>query len=138
RRDAYSLHTDEDRYDYFAIDSLHFSRWRAGQGLTVVLVLLIAAVAAYAVFLRSLHDLILSAGGLVIGVWGVRSILVPSNITTRTGVDVALGLVIMFLLGAMSIRVALLVFTPQRRPGAPRGSVYGADGPRVHTEEPPN
>ena len=57
--------------------------------------------AAYAVFLRPLHDLILSTGSLVIGVWGIRSILVPSNIAGRTGVDVALGLVILFLLGAI-------------------------------------
>ena len=104
----------------------------------MVLVLLIAAAAAYAVFLRPLHDLILSTGGLVIGVWGIRSILVPSNIAGRTGVDVALGLVIVFLLGAMSIRVALLVFAPRHRPGAPRGSAERADGAPGRTEEPPN
>jgi hypothetical protein len=137
-RDAVSLHTEESRYDYFLIDSLRFSRWRAGQGLTVVLVLLIAAAAAYAVFLRPLHDLILSTGGLVIGVWGIRSILVPSNIAGRTGVDIALGLVILFLLGAMSIRVALLVFAPPHRHGAPRRSVERADGAQARAEEPPH
>jgi hypothetical protein len=135
-RDAISLRTEEDRYEYFTLDSLRFSRWRAGQGLTVVLVLLIAAAAAYAVFLRPLHDLILSTGGLVIGVWGIRSILVPSNIAGRTGVDVALGLVILFLLGAMSIRVALLIVSPAHKRGAPRRSVERVDGARGRAEEP--
>jgi len=104
----------------------------------VVLILLIAAAAAYAVFLRPLHDLILSTGGLVIGVWGIRSILVPSNIAGRTGVDIALGLVILFLLGAMSIRVALLIFAPPHRHGAARRSVERADGAQARAEEPPH
>src|SRR5262245_52103638 len=78
-RDATSLNMEEEGFDYFAIDALRFSRWRAGQGLAVVLVLLIAAAAAYAVFLRPLHDLLLSTGGLVLGVWGIRSVLVPSS-----------------------------------------------------------
>src|SRR5262249_12361076 len=126
-------------FDYFAIDALRFSRWRAGQGLTVVLILLIAAAAAYAVFLRSLHDLILSVGGLVIGVWGIRAILVPSSIGGRPGRAGGLALVIMFLLGALSIRVALLVFTPpRRRRGARRHSAKRANGPVGRSEDPPH
>ena len=134
-RDATSLNEAEEGFDYFAIDALRFSRWQAGQGLAVILVLLIAAAAAYAVFLRPLHDLILSTGSLVLGVWGIRSVLVPSSIGGRTGVDVALALVILFLLGALSIRVALLVFTP-RRHGARRHSAKRANGPVGRSEEP--
>jgi hypothetical protein len=126
-RDPESLRTNEGRYHFFAIESLHFNRWRAGQGLTVLLVLLIAAAAAYAVLLRSLHDLILSAGGLVIGVWGIRSVLVPNNVSGRTGVDVALALVIIFLLGAMSIRVALLVLSRRQQTAAVQDAVDSAD-----------
>jgi hypothetical protein len=122
-RDATSLNMEEEGFDYFAIDALRFSRWRAGQGLVVVLVVLIAAAAAYAVFLRPLHDLILSTGGLVLGVWGIRSVLVPSNIGGRTGVDVAL---------------ALLVFTPRRRRGARRHSARKAKRPVGRSEDPPH
>lgn len=134
-RDPDSLRTDESRYDYFAIDAVRFSRLPASQGLAVVLVLLIAAAAAYAVFLRTLHDLILSVGGLVLGVWGIRSILVPGTVVARTAVDVALALVIVFLLGALSIRVALLVFTPRHRRARRRRAVAAASEPLGRIDE---
>jgi hypothetical protein len=71
--------------------------------LAVLLVLLVAAAAAYAVFMRPLQDLVLSSGALVLGVWGVRAILTPGT-AYRTVVDLALSAVILFLLGAITVR----------------------------------
>ena len=51
---------------------------------------------------------------------------------------VLLVVLILFLLGAMSIRVALLVFSPAHQRGAPRHSVERADGARGRAEEPPD
>jgi hypothetical protein len=77
--------------------------------LAVTLVILIAAAAAYTVFLRPLHDLVVNAGALVLGVWGIRSILTPSDILYITAVDLSLSMVIIFLLGAITIRALMLV-----------------------------
>jgi hypothetical protein len=77
--------------------------------LAVMLVVLIAAAAAYSVFLRPLHDLVVNAGALVLGVWGIRAILTPSSVNYMTAVDLALSMVIIFVLGALTIRALLFV-----------------------------
>ena len=74
-----------------------------------MLVLLITSAAAYSVFLRPLHDLVMNSGALVLGVWGIRSILTPSNLTYITAVDLALSMVIIFVLGALTTRALLYV-----------------------------
>lgn len=74
--------------------------------LAIALVLLIAAAAAGAVFMRPITDLFISSGSLVIGVWGVRSILVPGTPTFLTAVDLSLSVVILFLLSAIIVRLA--------------------------------
>jgi len=71
------------------------------------LVLLIAMASGYAAFMRSVPDLVMGAGGLVLGVWGIRSMLVPGSISYATVVDMALGLVITFLLTTLSVRMLL-------------------------------
>jgi hypothetical protein len=71
--------------------------------LAVLLVILIAAAAAYAVFMRPLHDLVINCGGLVLGVWGIRSLLTPGT-ASRTLVDISLSVVILFLLSAITFR----------------------------------
>ena len=76
---------------------------------THLLVLLIASAAAYSVFLRPLHDLVLNSGALVLGVWRIRSILTPQNLFSLTAVDLALSTVIIFTLGAMTVRALLYV-----------------------------
>ena len=58
----------------------------------------------YAVFMRPLDDLVINCGGLILGVWGIRSILSPSNPAYLTAVDLALSVVILFLLGAITMR----------------------------------
>jgi hypothetical protein len=72
-------------------------------------VLLVAAAAAYAVFLRPLQELVVNAGALMLGVWGIRSILTPSRLDYVTAVDVSLSLVILFLLAAITLRALWFV-----------------------------
>jgi hypothetical protein len=71
--------------------------------------LLIAAAAGYAVFMRPLQDLVVNSGALVLGVWGVRSILTPGNLYYLTTVDLALSIVIIFLLGAITVRALMFI-----------------------------
>jgi hypothetical protein len=98
-----------------------------------MLVVLIAAAAAYSVFLGPLHDLVVNAGALVLGVWGIRAILPPSNINYITAVDLALSMVIIFLLGALMIWALLFAHDAahlailRRRPRSPTRDGGSAD-----------
>lgn len=90
-------------YQLLGAERLVFKRPLHEQLLAVLLVLLVAAAACYAVFMRPLHDLVISSGGLVLGVWGVRAIMSPGT-ASRTLVDLTLSLVILFVLSAITFR----------------------------------
>jgi len=107
--DTESIRGDGDPLPYLYAFKVSFERPRYVHVLAVLLVLLIAAAAAYSVFLRPLQDLFVNAGALVLGVWGIRAILVPSNLQYLTAVDLALSMVIIFLLGALTIRALMFV-----------------------------
>ncbi|MGD9891449.1 MAG: hypothetical protein AB7R89_18275 [Dehalococcoidia bacterium] len=79
------------------------------QVLTVLLVLLVTAAAAYAVFLRPLDQLVINAGALILGIWGVRAILLGTDLSVLTAVDLVLMSVILFLLVMITARVLWLV-----------------------------
>jgi hypothetical protein len=96
-------------YDYLYVSDLRFARPIYLQVLAVVLVLLVTAAAAYAVFMRPLTELVVNSGALVLGVWGIRQILVPSNYNYVTAVDLSLSVVILFLLGAITVRALFFV-----------------------------
>jgi hypothetical protein len=104
-----SLRAADDPFDYLEAFELRFERPRYVRVLAVLLVLLIAAAAAYSVFLRPLHDLVLNSGALVLGVWGIHGILTPQNLYYLTAVDLALSMVIIFLLGAITVRAFLYI-----------------------------
>jgi hypothetical protein len=95
--------------DYVIVEQLTLNRNDALKLMTVVLLALIAGTAVYTVFLKSFHDLVLGFGGLILGVWSVRAILVPSALNRRTGVDVVLLLVIVFILLALGVRAAWIL-----------------------------
>ena len=87
----------------------HLNRPVYLQVLTVLLVLLVTAAAAYAVFLRPLDQLLINAGGLILGIWGVRAILLGTDLSVLTLVDLVLMSVILFLLVMITARVLWLV-----------------------------
>jgi hypothetical protein len=94
---------------YAAAYALSFERPRYLRVLAVLLVLSIAAAATYSVFLRPLADLVVSSGALVLGIWGVRGVIVPVYLHFQTAVDLALSIVILFLLGGISVKTLILV-----------------------------
>jgi hypothetical protein len=94
---------------YLFADIVRFSRPLYLQVLTVCLVLLVAAAAAYAVFLRPLDQLIINAGALILGVWGIRVILLGTTQPGLTAVDLALWSVILFLLVTITLRTLWLL-----------------------------
>ena len=112
--DPHRIRSGGDPFAYATAFEMSFSRPPYLRFLSVLLVLLITAAAAYSVFLRPLHDLVVNAGALVLGVWGIRSILTPGNIFYITAVDLALSMVIIFLLGALTIRALMFVHDEAR------------------------
>lgn len=92
----------DEEYPY--AQRLSFTRPLYMQILTVLLVLLVTLAAAYAIFMRPFNELVISSGALVLGVWGIRAILLGANLPGFTLVDIALAVVILFLLIALTIR----------------------------------
>jgi hypothetical protein len=112
---------EEPQYVY--LTRLDFHRLLHVRVLAVLLVLLITAAAAYAVFLRPFQDLVVNAGALIIGIWGIRAILTPGNLTYVTAVDLSLSVVILFLLGAITVRAVMYLHERSELPWPrrPRG-----------------
>jgi len=89
------------------VQELRFERPVHQEILAVLLILLIAVSAIMAVAMRNMTDLIVGIGSLILGIWGVRSVLVPSSLPVVTSIDLALSVIILFVLLGLSVRSAL-------------------------------
>jgi hypothetical protein len=96
-----------DPQAFVAVQELRFERPVHQEILAVLLILLIAVSAIMAVAMRSMTDLIVGIGSLILGIWGVRSVLVPSSLSVVTSIDLALSVIILFVLLGLSVRSAL-------------------------------
>ena len=96
-----------DPQDFVGVQELRFGRPVHQEILAVLLILLIAVSAIMAVAMRNMTDLIVGIGSLILGIWGVRSVLVPSSLSVVTSIDLALSVIILFVLLGLSVRAAL-------------------------------
>jgi hypothetical protein len=96
-----------DPQEFVGVQELHFERPVHQEILAVLLILLIAVSAIMAVAMRSMTDLIVGIGSLILGIWGVRSVLVPSSLSVVTSIDLALSVIILFVLLGLIVRAAL-------------------------------
>ena len=96
-----------DPFGFMAVQGLTFRRPAYLEVLAAALILLIGVSAALALFTRGLDDLALGFGGLILGVWGVRSVLMPVSLPTVTAVDLALSWLILLLLLGLALRASL-------------------------------
>lgn len=109
-------------FEYTDVFEAWFDRPPYLRVLAGMLLILIAAVAAYSVFWRSLDDLVVNSGALVLSMWGIRAILTPTTVSYVTAVDLVLSIVIIFTLGALCVRALLFAYRKAqlnllRRPG---------------------
>lgn len=95
-----------DPFDFFGVQELRFERPVHMEILSVLLIALIAVSAIMAVAMRDISDLIVGIGSLILGIWGVRSVLVPQPLPVVTSIDLALSVVILFVLLGLSFRAA--------------------------------
>ena len=103
--------------DYAVVATMDLSRPLYLQLLTVLLVLFVTVAALYGVVFRPFDQIVLTVGGIVLGVWGVRSLLVGSYPADSTAVDLVLSSVILMLLMVIAVRGLVQL---HRRVGADR------------------
>jgi hypothetical protein len=122
--DPQDAHSVTDPFAFLSVQALTFGRPAYLEVLAVVLVALITISAALALFTRTVNELALGVGGLILGVWGIRSVLMPTLHPTLTAVDLALSWVILLLLLGFALRAAhhfhrhsdLRMPRPERKP----------------------
>ena len=96
-----------DPRPFAAVQGLAFTRPDYLKVLAVILIVLITVSGLLAIFTRAINELVLGVGGLILGIWGVRSILVPQPVPTITAIDLALSTVILLILLGLTVRTAL-------------------------------
>lgn len=99
-----SVQPGRARVPYAEVFALELTRPVYLRVMVPLVVALIAAAAFYAVVLRPFNELIMNSGGLVLGVWGVRSLLLGSYPPNTTLVDGILTLLILLVLLTISVR----------------------------------
>jgi hypothetical protein len=95
-----------DPFDFIGVQELQFKRPVHLEILSLLLIILISVSAILAIAMRGVTDLIVGVGSLVLGIWGVRTVLVPQPLPVVTSVDLALSVVILFVLLGLSVRTA--------------------------------
>ena len=112
--DPAMIRSPSDPVDFLLVDRLQWERPRYLRILTVLLVILISASGIFALGLRSLHELVLGIGGIILGIWGVRSVVVQTPLPDVTLIDLILGFVILVLLLGLSMRAARYFFVQSK------------------------
>jgi hypothetical protein len=100
------VRSPSDPTDFMLVDRLVWERPRYLRIITIMLVILISASGVFALGLRSLHELVLGIGGIILGIWGVRSVVVQSPLPDVTLIDLVLGFVMLALMLALAMRAA--------------------------------
>jgi hypothetical protein len=115
-----------DPTTFLAAQSVRLERPAYLQRMSVTLILLIAISAVLAVFTRGFSELLLGIGGLILGVWGVRSVLMPQPVPAVTTIDLALSWVIFLLLVGLALRAVMHFYRHSDLPAPPwAGSAEG-------------
>ncbi len=117
--DPGTIGADSDPTTFLAVQSVRLERPAYLPRMSVTLILLIAISAVLAVFSRGFNELVLGIGGLILGVWGVRSVLMPQPVPAVTTIDLALSWVIFLLLIGLALRAAMHFYRLSDLPAPP-------------------
>jgi hypothetical protein len=104
--DPASVRSPSDPNEFLLVAALQWERPRYLRITTIMLVILISASGVFALGLRTLHELVLGIGGIILGIWGVRSVVVQSPLPDVTMIDLILAFVMLALMLALAIRDA--------------------------------
>jgi hypothetical protein len=95
-----------DPYALPLVEALRFNRPDYLKILAVLLIALISVSGGIALLRRNIDDLLLGIGGLILGIWGIRSVLVNQPLPGVSAIDLALSFVILFLLLGLTMRLS--------------------------------
>ena len=124
--DPGTIGAGSDPTTFLAVQSVRLERPAYLPRMSVTLILLIAISAVLAVFSRGFNELLLGIGGLILGVWGVRSVLMPQPVPAVTTIDLALSWVIFLLLVGLALRAVMHFYRLSDLPAPPwAGSADG-------------
>jgi hypothetical protein len=98
------------------------------QALTVLIIVFIAIAGLYGVITREFKEVIGTVGVVVLGMWGVRTLLVGGYPPDSTAVDLILTFMILVLLMVVMVRGLLLMW---RRTGNRLGTALARDRPAL-------
>lgn len=106
---AIDPHGTNSRFDDFYAAHVSFTRpFHVKYTTVVLLVLLFIAMASTVVF--TTHDrLIMSSAGIILGIWGARSLLLGNMPPELTFVDIILLSIVMIILMASAFKIALYI-----------------------------
>lgn len=115
-------------YPFLVVSEASFTRPLYLRVLAVLLVLLVVAAAAYTIFIQPVDQLVISVSALLLGIWGVRNVLVGPSGPAITAVDLSMSLVMLFLLAAVAVRTLAFLYARSGLPVPPpfRGRSSGA------------
>jgi hypothetical protein len=103
-----------DAFDPIGAVDLEFKRPFFLRLLSVSLFMMMAISMVLGLFSRSLPAVVFGNAGLLLGIYSIKSVLVPYSLTMVTAVDIAAQLLILFMLIGLIIRIAAIV---RRRSG---------------------
>lgn len=112
--------SDADRY--LGVMELTFHRPLYLRVLAVFLPLLVALSTALSRATRNVNDLLVGFGSLVLGIWGIRAVLVPGGYPVVTTIDLSLSMIILLMLLALAVRSAFKLHHRSALPPLPRPS----------------
>jgi hypothetical protein len=101
-----SVRSPSDPVAFAVVNKLEWQRPLYLRILTVLLVVLITVSSFFALGMRSLSELVLGVGGIILGIWGVRSVVVQTPLPDVTLVDLLLAFVMLLMLLALTVRAA--------------------------------
>lgn len=118
---------DTDPSAFLAAPSVRLERPAYLKRMSATLIGLIALSAILAVFTRGFSELLLGIGGLILGVWGVRSVLMPLPVPAVTTIDLALSWVIFLLLVGLALRAVMHFYRHSGLPAPPWAAGRGGE-----------
>jgi hypothetical protein len=104
--DPETVRSPSDPVSFLLVDRLVWTRPIYLRIISIILVVLISASGVFALGMRTVSELLLGIGGIILGIWGVRSVVVQTPLPDVTLIDLVLALVILIMLLALSLRVA--------------------------------
>mgnify|MGYP000076510707 CR=1 FL=1 len=101
-----TVRSPSDPVAFAVVNKLEWERPVYLRILTVLLIVPIVVSSIFALGMRNLSELVLGIGGIILGIWGLRSVIVQTPLPDVTLVDLLPAFVILMMLLVLTARAA--------------------------------